>query len=257
VDDDRDSFLAAGVTMDRFLDATLATCDYARAVGRHRKRINLCFDEWNVWYQRQFAGEDNLEVAPTAPPLIEDTYSALDAVVVGSLLISLLRHADRVRIACLAQLVNVIAPIRTEPGGPAWRQPTFYPFALTSRHGRGTVLRVEPRSPVHETRALGEVPLLDAIAVLDEEAGTLALFAVNRDQRQPIALEADIRALPDLAVGEQVTLFDEDPDAVNSATAPDRVTPGRQDDIKVGDGRMEAVLPPLSWSMILLGSQGR
>jgi alpha-N-arabinofuranosidase len=257
VDDDRDSFLAAGVTMDRFIDATLATCDYARAVGRHRKRINLCFDEWNVWYQRQFAGEDNLEVAQTAPPLIEDTYSVVDAVVVGSLLISLLRHADRVRIACLAQLVNVIAPIRTEPGGPAWRQPTFYPFALTSRHGRGTVLRVEPRSPVHETRALGEVPLLDAIAVLDDEAGTLALFAVNRDQRQPIALEADIRALPDLAVGEQVTLFDEDPDAVNSATAPDRVTPGRQDDIKVGDGRMEAVLPPLSWSMILLGSQGR
>jgi alpha-L-arabinofuranosidase len=257
LDDDRDSFLAAGVAMDRFIDATVATCDYARAVGRHKKRINLCFDEWNVWYQREFAGEDNLEVAQTGPNLIEDTYSVLDAVVVGNLLISLLRHADRVRIACLAQLVNVIAPIRTEPGGPAWRQTSFYPFALTSRYGRGTVLRVEPQSPVHETRALGEVPLVDATAVLDEEAGALTLFVVNRDQRQPIALEADIRALPELSVGEQVTVCDQDPDAVNTAMAPDRVTPSRQDDLKVGDGRMEAVLPPLSWSMIRIGSQGR
>ena len=256
LDNDRDSFLAAGVAMDRFIDAAVATCDHARAVGRHRKRINLCFDEWNVWYQREFAGEDSLEVAATAPRLIEDTYSVLDAVVVGNLLISLLRHADRVRIACLAQLVNVIAPIRTEPGGAAWRQPTFFPFALTSRYGRGTVLRVEPRGPVHETGALGEVPLLDAIAVLDEESDTVALFVVNRDQRQPMALEADIRALPELAVGEQVTVCDQDSDAVNSAMAPERVAPGRQDDLKVGDGRVEAVLPPLSWSMIRLGSQG-
>jgi alpha-L-arabinofuranosidase len=252
LDGDRDGFLAAGVAMDRFIDAAVATCDHARAVGRHNKRINLCFDEWNVWYQHEFAGEDNLEVAQTAPRLIEDTYSALDAVVVGNLLISLLRHADRVRIACLAQLVNVIAPIRTEPGGPAWRQTTFYPFMLTSRHGRGTVLRVEPRSPVHDTRSLGEVPLLDAAAVLEEESGTVALFLVNRDQQEPMGLELDVRALPELAVGQQVTLSDQDPDAVNSATAPDRVAPSQQDGLKVADGRVEVVLPPLSWNMLRL-----
>jgi alpha-N-arabinofuranosidase len=252
VDDDRDSFLAAAVAMDRFIDAAVATCDHARAVGRHNKRIDLCFDEWNVWYQKDFAGEDNLEVAQTAPRLIEDTYSVLDAVVVGNLLISLLRHADRVRIACLAQLVNVIAPIRTEPGGPAWRQTSFYPFALTSRHGRGTVLRVEPRSPVHETRSQGEVPLLDATAVLEEESGTVALFAVNRDQREPMGLELDVRALPELTVGQHVTLSDQDPDAVNSATAPDRVAPRQQDRLKVADGQVEVVLPPLSWNMLRL-----
>jgi alpha-L-arabinofuranosidase len=252
VDDDRDSFLAAAVAMDRFIDAAVATCDHARAVGRHKKRINLCFDEWNVWYQREFAGEDNLEVAQTGPRLIEDTYSVVDAVVVGNLLISLLRHADRVRIACLAQLVNVIAPIRTEPDGPAWRQPTFYPFALTARHGRGIVLRVEPRSPVHETRSLGEVPLLDAIAVLEEASGTVALFAVNRDQQEPIGLEVDVRALPELTAGQHVTVCDQDPDAVNSATAPDRVVPSRQDGPKVADGRVEVVLPPLSWNLLRL-----
>ena len=104
-----------------------------------------------------------------------------DAVVVGNLLISLLRHADRVKIGCLAQLVNVIAPIMTEPGGPAWRQTSFHPFALTSRHGRGTVLRVEPESPRHETTDHGEVPLLDAVAVQQDEGGVV-LFAVNRSQ---------------------------------------------------------------------------
>src|SRR4051812_39400408 len=122
--DDRGSFLASAVAMDRFIDAVLATCDYARAVGRHKKPMMLGFDEWNVWYQGRFPGEANLPVGEPAPRLIEDRYSVVDAVVVGDLMISLLRHADRVRIACLAQLVNVIAPIFTEPGGRAWRQTT-------------------------------------------------------------------------------------------------------------------------------------
>jgi alpha-N-arabinofuranosidase len=248
-DGDRDSFLASAVNMDRFIEAVVATCDHARAVGRHRKRINLSFDEWNVWYISRFAGEDNLDLAQ-APRLIEDTYSVVDAVVVGDLLISLLRHADRVRVACLAQLVNVIAPIRAEPGGPAWRQSTFHPFALTSRHGRGTVLRVEPLGPVHETAKHGEVPIVDATAVLDEQSGVVTLFAVNRDQHTPVALDVDLRACPDLALAEHVGLFDDDPEAVNTAEHPDRVTPTRLADLKVTDAHLRAVLPALSWSML-------
>jgi alpha-N-arabinofuranosidase len=251
--DDRDSFLASAVNLDRFIEAVVATCDHARAVGRHRKRINLSVDEWNVWYQKRFVGEENLDWAE-APHLIEDTYSVVDAVVVGNLLISLLRHADRVKIGCLAQLVNVIAPIRTEPGGPAWRQSIFHPFALTSQHGRGTVLRVEPQAPVHETAWMGEVPVVDVAAVRDEESGALTLFAVNRDQRERVALDIDLRACPGLVVGEHVAIHDEDPDATNSAEQPDRVTPRRLDDVKVTDGQVRAVLPALSWSMIRLRS---
>jgi alpha-N-arabinofuranosidase len=164
----------------------------------------------------------------------------------------LLRHADRVKIACLAQLVNVIAPIRSEAGGPAWRQTTFHPFALTSRYGRGTVLRVEPTGPSYDTAWLGEVPVADATAVYDEESGAVTLFAVNRDQRSQVALDVDLRALPGLAVGEHVAVCDEDPDAYNSADEPDRVTPTRQADLKVSDGRLTAVLPALSWNMLRL-----
>jgi alpha-N-arabinofuranosidase len=247
--DDRGSFLACAVDLDRFIDEVIATCDHVRAVGKHSKRINVSMDEWNVWYQKRFAGEQSLDWAE-APNLIEDTYSVVDAVVVGNLLISLLRHADRVRIGCLAQLVNVIAPIRTEPGGAAWRQSTFHPFALTSRYGRGTVLRVEPVSPRYETSWLGEVPILDATAVA--AGNTVTLFAVNRDQQEPLAVEIGLRAFPNVVSGQHIAICDEDPEATNSAAEPERVAPRRLDDIKVSDGYATAVLPPLSWSMIRL-----
>jgi alpha-N-arabinofuranosidase len=233
----------------------VATCDHVRATGRHRKRINLAVDEWNVWYQSRFAGEENLEWAQ-APRLIEDTYSVTDAVVVGDLLISLLRHADRVKIGCLAQLVNVIAPIRSEPGGPAWRQASFHPFALTSRHGRGTVLRTETDAPRYETARHGEVPLLDAVAVGSEDSAAVTVFAVNRDQHQEAAVELDLRGLPALVGGEHVAVCDDDPDAVNTAEQPDRVTPRRRDDVKVSGGNATVVLPPLSWNMIRLQGGG-
>jgi alpha-N-arabinofuranosidase len=251
IGDDRDSFLASAFDLDRFIDAVVATCDHVRAKGRHTKRINLSVDEWNVWFQHRFVGEENLQWAE-APRLIEDTYSVVDAVVVGNLLISLLRHADRVKIGCLAQLVNVIAPIRSEPGGPAWRQASFHPFALTSKYGRGTVLRTQATSPTHETPAQGEVPILDLTAVRDEESGAVTLFAVNRDQREELSLEVDLRACPGLVAGEHVAIHDAEPDAVNTAEQPDRVAPRRLEDVKVVDGRTTAVLPPLSWSMIRL-----
>ena len=256
VDDDRDSFLASAVSLDRFIEAVVSTCDHVRAVGGHTKRINLSVDEWNVWFQSRFVGEENLDWAE-APRLIEDTYSVTDAVVVGDLLISLLRHADRVKIGCLAQLVNVIAPIRSEPGGPAWRQASFHPFALTSRHGRGAVLRAEATGPLYETRAHGDVPVLDATAVRDEESGTVTVFAVNRDQREELTLDLDLRACPGLVTGEHVAIHDSDPDAMNTADQPDRVTARRLDDVKVADGRATAVLPALSWSMIRLPGGSR
>jgi alpha-N-arabinofuranosidase len=255
LDGDRDSFLARAVDFDRFIEDVVSTCDSVRARGRHTKRIHLSVDEWNVWFQSKFAGEENLEWGEV-PRLIEDTYSVADAVVVGNLLISLLRHADRVKIGCLAQLVNVIAPIRSEAGGPAWRQTIFHPFALTSKYGRGTVLRTEATGPTHETAVQGEVPILDVTAVGDEESGAVTLFAVNRDQREELTLELDLRACSGLVSGEHVAIADADANAVNTADAPDRVTPRRLDEIKVVDGRATAVLPALSWSMIRLQGGG-
>src|SRR5262249_47321512 len=128
-DGDAASFLASAVDMETFIESVVATCDHVRAKTRAGKRIDLSFDEWNVWYITDHQAAEPAMEWREAPPLLEDRYNVTDAVVVGSLLIALLRHCDRVSVACQAQLVNVIAPIVAEPGGPAWRQTIFHPFA--------------------------------------------------------------------------------------------------------------------------------
>jgi alpha-N-arabinofuranosidase len=251
-DGDRDSFLASAVDMESFIENVVATCDHVGARLKSKKKIGLSFDEWNVWYQSR-PNPHQVEDWQEAPRILEDVYSVTDAVVFGSLLIALLRHADRVTVACLAQLVNVIAPIMTEPGGPAWRQTTFYPFAQASRYGRGRVLQVNVDSPVHETRAFGEVPLLHATAVIDDATGAVTVFAVNRSQTESLPLEIGLRGLSAGRVVEHSVLADEDPDAVNSLQDPDRVTPHPVDGTVIGeDGTLRATLKPLSWNVIRL-----
>src|SRR5690606_11943134 len=151
---DRASFLASSVDMDRFIDQVVATADHVGARVGSDRRISISFDEWNVWYLDELQAEQAAGVRDwtVAPRTSEDAYTVLDAVVVGSLLITLLRHADRVTAASMAQLVNTIAPIRTEPGGPAWRQSTFHPFALTARHATGTVLDLRLDAPTLPTQ---------------------------------------------------------------------------------------------------------
>ena len=127
-------------------------------------------------------------------PQLEDVYTFEDALVVGCMLITLLKHADRIKIACLAQLVNVIAPIMTENGGPAWRQTIFWPFMHASTYGRGTALNLAVESPRYDNDTFGEVPLLEAVATLNDDSGDLTLFAVNRDQEDSLSLEGDLRS---------------------------------------------------------------
>ena len=256
-DGDRDSFLASAVDTESFIENVVATCDHVGARLKSDKRITLSFDEWNVWYQRggapQLSDEGRGEDWSEAPRLLEDNYSVTDAVVFGSLLIALLRHADRVKVACLAQLVNVIAPIATEPGGAAWRQTTFHPFAQASKYGRGTVLDVRPEGPRHHTRRYGEVDLLHATAVRDEATGAVTVFAVNRHQTEPLPLEVTLHGLGLDKVIEHSVLADADPEARNTAAEPERVTPHPATGTTLSEGRLRATLEPMSWNMIRLG----
>jgi alpha-N-arabinofuranosidase len=255
-DGDPGSFLASAVDMDRFIDAVTATADHVRAKLGARKRIDLSFDEWNVWYLSRFQHDGPEPGWPRAPRLIEDRYSVTDAVVVGNLLITLLRHADRVAVACQAQLVNVIALIMTEPGGPAWRQTTFHPFAATSRYANGDVLRLTIDAPNYETKRFGEVPLVDAVATQDDSGAVL--FVVNRSLDSTVQLTVDTRPLgAQVAAVDCVQLADADRHASNTAAEPDRVLPRA---VTVappdGDGEVGVPLPPVSWTMVRLTSAG-
>lgn len=243
---DKASFLACAVDMDNFIENVISTADYVRAKGRHKKRVNLSFDEWNVWYM---GGGDKADQWESAPRLIEDTYNVTDAVVVGNLLISLLRHADRVKMACLAQLVNAIGAIRSEPSGPAWRQTIFHPFALTSRHGRGTVLRTATTGPSYETSWFGDVPALDSVAVESPDGSQLSVFAVNRLIDESLPLTIDLRGYPDLAVATHTYLAGESA-ATNTAQSPDQVVPRQAAPSKVDSGTLRLSLPAQSWNMV-------
>ncbi len=254
-DDDYASFLASAVNMDRFIDDVVATADHVKALRRSDKTIDISFDEWNVWYQSRYNEVDKITDAqewPIAPRLLEDSYSVVDAVVFGGLMISLLRHADRVTTASLAQLVNVIAPIMTEPGGPAWRQTTFFPFALTSRLAQGVVLQVELDTPTHETALHGEVGLVDAIATHDEDTGATTVFVVNRSLTDSATFSIDAAALGGVASGSALTLHDEDMHAKNTLQDPDRVRPVENASLSIDAGSVSVELPPVSWTVIEL-----
>jgi alpha-N-arabinofuranosidase len=161
------------------------------------------------------------------------------------LLISLLNHADRVRMACLAQLVNVIAPITTEPGGRSWRQPIFFPFADVAARARGQALRVEVRSTRHATRRYGEVDSVVAAATLDDANGELTLFVANRALDAAATLELDLAgALAGYRVTGHRVLHGADPDLRNGADQPDAVRPV---EVPVGD---PVRLEPVSWNVL-------
>jgi alpha-N-arabinofuranosidase len=244
-------FLATGVDMDGFIEDVIAAADYVKAKVRSKKQLRISFDEWNVWYQTAYhqlpaRGWEH------APALIEDEYDVADAVTVGSYLISLLNHADRVGVACQAQLVNIIAPIRTEPGGRSWRQTIFHPFMHTARLARGTALRLPMDVPSVVTPKYGAVPAVSPAATWDEESGTLALFLVNRSPDDEVVLEIDLRALQPDAVAEHLLLAGDDIRTTNTADAPDRVQLQRGPVARLDGHRLTVALPAVSWTALTL-----
>jgi alpha-N-arabinofuranosidase len=246
------SFLASPVDMDRFIESVVATADHVRAIKGSDKRINISFDEWNVWDIDRYHHDDVItdpQTWPEAPRLLEDSYTVADAVVVGGLLISLLKHADRVTAASLAQLVNVIAPIMTEPGGIAWKQTTFFPFATTARLARGTAIPVSVEAATYEC-AHGEVSLVDAVATRDDESA--AIFLVNRSTENPVDVTVDLSGWGDVKLAGTVSIWDEDPHARNVLGDPERVAPRGNDTASVTGQTLRITLPPVSWTAVEL-----
>ena len=245
---DTPDFLANSVGMDAFITSVVSICDYVKAKKRSKKPIHLSFDEWNVWYH-----SFNVECEPwvKAPHQLEDIYNFEDALLVGSLLITLLRHADRVKIACLAQLVNVIAPIMTSDTG-AWRQTIFYPYMHAGIWGRGRVLQTLIKSPVYRSKTYDEAPYLDGVWIEEEEQGTLTLFAVNKDLEEDMEVSCDLRQFKDYRVTEHIVLEHDDLKAVNTETNPAEVAPKANGTSKNDSGMFTAILRKHSWNVVRL-----
>jgi alpha-L-arabinofuranosidase len=253
-DGDLGSFLASAVDMDHFIESVVATADSVKAARKSDRTIAISFDEWNVWYLSRVPQDlpKRIDEWPLAPALSEEAYTVADGVVVGNMLMSLLRHADRVRSASIAQVVNVIAPIAAEPGGPAWRKSTFFPFAITSRLARGVALETAIDSPTYDTARHGIATVLDAAASFDEAAGTGSVFLVNRSLDEEAHVTVDVGALGVGRVAEALTLAETDPHAANTTSDQDRVQPRQNGSARVVDGSLTLTLPPVSWTAVSL-----
>lgn len=247
--DDSDNvgdFLASFVDMNNFIRTISATVEYVKAKKRSKKNIYLSFDEWNVWAHRT----ETFKNWEYAAPRLEQIYNLMDALVFGGLICSLLNHADRIKMACLAQLINAIAPILTQPGGSVVKQTIFYPFQQVSTYGRGQVLKPIITCPVYDSPKYGDVPVLQSTVVYNEERSEIAVFVLNCDQTDSVEVSFDFRSFGGVKPIEHVILDGSDLRAVNSFAEPEKVKPRSLPIEAIQAGLIQVILPKLSWNML-------
>lgn len=243
-----EDFLGSFADMENFIHTLVCTADYVKSRNRSKKTMYLSFDEWNVWYQAKIKLHD-WEVAP---PILEDQYSLLDSLVFGGLMCALLKNADRVKMASLAQLVNVIAPIFTKKNGEAIRQTIFYPFEQVSNYGRGIVLNAIVTCSIFDTKAHGEIPIVQAAATYNEEDKTISIFALNCDQDEDTVFVISPKSFGDVNMIEHMVLDGNSLDETNTFEHPDQVKPRNIEMWDRKEGNIRVELPRMSWNMIRL-----
>jgi alpha-N-arabinofuranosidase len=248
-DGDTPSFLASGMEMDRLIKEVAGICERVRISKKSAKKLYLSFDEWNVWYH---CHNDKIEVPKWVQPrpIEEEQYNFEDALVVGSLINSLINNADVVKIACLAQLVNTLAPIATVPGGSTFRHTTYYPFLYASRFGRGKALRADLECPAYSCRTFEKVPYVDAAVVLNENEGEIVFYLVNRSIEDDMEFRCALGGLKPRDVLEWVSMEGYGLKAGNTASAPLSVIPRERTGARLAGGQVAVNLSKASWNMI-------
>ncbi|MGB2676851.1 MAG: alpha-N-arabinofuranosidase [Candidatus Acidiferrum sp.] len=249
---DSAKFLALNLSMERQIGEVAAVCDYVQGRKRSPKKLWLSFDEWNVWYRAR-SGSAMDGDRKEAPHMLEEVYNLEDALLVGGLLNSLLRNSNRVRVGCLAQLVNVIAPIMTNANG-FYRQTIYYPYNWALQYARGAVLDVlvEP-GPSYEVPGYGQVPYLDVAGTINPDDGTLSLFVLNRDLSKSHQLELNWEAKAGSRLLTSYVLTGSDLKAVNGFDAPQRVAPQAAEKPLTSGSVTKIELPPRSYSVYQWG----
>jgi alpha-N-arabinofuranosidase len=251
---DTAKYLAVNLTMDRQIEETLAVCDYVRGHKRSPKKLWLSFDEWNVWYRARRGDAVNGH-RKEAPHLLEEVYDLQDALVVGGMVNTLLRHADRVKIACLAQLVNVIAPIMTNSNG-LYRQTIYYPYSWGLHYGRGAVLDIlVERQSAYDVARMGPVPHLDIVGTFDSSNGATALFILNRDFQSARQFEIEWQGDGPGTLQAAWVMTGDDLNAVNGFDAPERVKPRAADKPSTTGGHTSVEVPAKSYTVLQWGGK--
>ncbi len=211
---DTEKFLSFSEEMDQYIKSAAAICDAVKAKKKSKKTVNLSFDEWNVWLIKENESKRG-EKWEVAPHLLEQEYTFEDALLVGCMLMTLQNNCDRVKMACLAQLVNVIAPIMTENGGKAWLQTIFYPYMYASLYGNGEALRTVVEGDTYATGAIPSVPYLASSVIYNKESEEIVVYAVNRSLTEDMELALSLEGFENPKLIEHIELYSEDLKATN------------------------------------------
>ncbi|HEY9011555.1 MAG TPA: alpha-N-arabinofuranosidase [Devosia sp.] len=247
------NYLALNEKLDNYIGTVASTIDFVKAKKRSRHNVYISFDEWNVWYhsnKQDRAILDGNSGWPHAPRLLEDIYNFEDVLQVGLILNTFIRRSDVVKLACIAQLVNVIAPIMTDPKGAAWRQTIYYPYYFASIYGRGTALNLTVNSPGYDAVHGDNVGYVDVSGVHNEDEGTVTFFAVNRHGTEAIDVDLSLEGFGAASVVDHQVMTHTNLRAVNTGADQNQVAPSKGSGAKV-DGKVLSVkLAPYSYQMI-------
>jgi alpha-N-arabinofuranosidase len=255
VERDIQTFLASGVELDGEIERAIAAVDAAAAKRGIDRKVAVSVDEWGIWRGHD-PNRPPFEGWPLERRMGESTYTAGDAVVTGALIVSLLKHADRVTCACQSLLVNAGAPIRAEADG-TWRSSTYHPFRLAARHARGNALRAIVEAPAVETRKYGPVPAIDVAVTFDDESGELVFFLVNRNATEAVQTTVSLGSRPGVRLEEALVIGGGDPWATSTRERPDGVVPRKLDDAKLDGDALELILPAASWSVVRVATSSQ
>lgn len=245
---DTPSYLARTINVDRQIHDIVAVCDYVRAVKRSPKTMNLCFDEWNVISTKKDQRKEYINWV-TGCPIDSVPHTMEDLLAFASVMLAILRRADRVTIACQSLLVNTGPLLFAEKDGGVFRNSIFYPFLDVSLYGRGQVLLNQIESPVYQTEEFADVPVIDSAAVYNPGDGSLTVFAVNRSET-PVSLNIDARDFGSPFLKEHLVIQHDNLHAVNTARDPDAVTPAQSRNTLVNGNTVQSMLNPYSWNVI-------
>ena len=247
-DKDSAKYLALNLTMDKQIAETVAVCDMVRGHKRSPKKLWLSFDEWNVWY-RERSGDAVNGHRQEAPHLLEEVYNLEDALLVGGLVNTLVRNADRVKLGCLAQLVNVIAPIMTNGSG-LFRQTIYYPYSWALHMAWGDALNVLAEAPEYEVSGMGRVPYLDVVATFSKEKGNASVFILNRDLEKAHQVDLVWEDTAPTRVISASVLTGSDLKAVNSFGSPKTVLPTELAKPTTSGGHTKFEVPARSYTVL-------
>jgi alpha-N-arabinofuranosidase len=249
-------FLAQNLDMERQILEIIAVADYVQGLRRSPKKLWLSFDEWNVWYRAR--SREHLDgKGQFAPHLLEEVYNLEDAMLTGGFLNTLMRQSERVRVACLAQIINVIAPLVTNEKG-ILRQSIYYPYAMVLKYAHGRMLDIQVESETYPIRAAGlradfardeNVPFLDVVATYDAKEQRASLFVLNRDLSNERELALNFADIVPSKVLAAETVTGNDLKAFNTFESPNTVVTAKLDTPKAG-AKMTLKLPARSYSVV-------